>query len=154
MGVKSMWWDPFEEMHDLERRMNRAMRRFWGGTARPALPAAEGTTKEWAVEPYTDIVDKDGELVLTADIPGVEKEDIKINISDGSIEISAETKKEEKEEKEGYIRRERSYGRYYRSYSLPAAVDPEKVKAKYNNGVLEVRLPKTEAKKGKSVKID
>jgi HSP20 family protein len=149
-----MRWDTFEEMRDLEKRMNRAMRNFWGGTSRTALPAAEGTTQEWAVEPYTDIVDKEGELVLTADIPGVNKDDIKINISDGNIEISAETKKEEKEEKEGYIRRERSFGRYFRSYSLPAAVNFEDVKASYKNGVLEVHMPKSEEKKGKSIKVD
>jgi HSP20 family protein len=147
-----MWWDPFEEMREFQRRMNRMMRGFAGG--RSMLPAPEGAIEEYRIEPYTDIMETDKEVILTADMPGLKKEDIKINVTADSIQISAETEKEEKEEKEGYLRRERSYGRYYRSYSLPSAVDPEKVKATYKNGVLEVRLPKTEAKKGKSEKID
>lgn len=147
-----MWWDPFEEMRELQRRMNRMMQGFWGG--RPMLPGPESAIEEYGREPYTDIMEADNEVVLTAEIPGVKKEDIKINVTGDSIEISAETKKEEKKEKKGFVRRERSYGRYYLKYSLPATVNPDKAKASYKNGVLEVRLPKTEAKKGKSVKID
>lgn len=149
-----MWWDPFEEMREIERRMNSAMRRFWGGSARPALPAAKGDVQLYSKEPYTDIMETDKEVILTAEMPGVKKEDIKINVTDSQIEISAETKREEKEEKEGYVWRERSYGSYYRSYTLPSAVDTENVKASYKNGVLDVRMPKSEAKKGKSIKID
>lgn len=154
-----MWWDPFEEMREIERRMNRLFRELWGRGARRRLLGAgerrlaplEGEVRE----PFTDIIETKDSVVVTAELPGVAKEDIKINATEEDIEISAETKAEEEVEKKGYYRRERSLGRYYRSYSLPARVKPEKAKATYKNGVLEIVLPKAEEKeKGRSIKID
>ncbi len=151
-----MSWDPWEEFREFERRMNRLFRDFWG--MRPRLPARERALEPreelGLIQPFTDILETDKEIVVSAEIPGVAKDDISINVREDSIEISAETKREEEEEKEGFIRRERSYGRYYRSYALPSPVNPEEAKATYKNGVLEVRMPKTEVKKGKIVKVD
>jgi HSP20 family protein len=154
-----MWWDPFEEMREIERRMNRLFRELWGRGARRRLLGAgerglaplEGEVRE----PFTDIIETKDSVVVTAELPGVAKEDIKINATEEGIEISAETKAEKEVEKKGYYRRERSLGKYYRSYSLPAKVKPEKAKATYKNGVLEIVLPKAEEKeKGRSIKID
>lgn len=154
-----MVWDIYEEMREMEKRMNRLFREFWKGEPRLALPSGETILapfrkEQGAVKPFSDIEETDKEIIVTAEIPGVEKGDININTTENSLEISAETKKEEKEEKKGYLRMERSYGKYYRSYALPSKVDPAKTKAKYKNGVLEVRLPKTEEKKGAKIAVE
>jgi HSP20 family protein len=155
-----MWWDPLEEMRDIERRMNRLFRELWGrgprARRRLPRPAWRMPPIEEAVrEPFTDIMETKDSVIVTAELPGVAKEDIKINATEDTIEISAETREERKVEEEGYYRRERSLGKYYRSYTLPAKVKPDKAKATYKNGVLEVVLPKAEEKeKGKSIKID
>ncbi len=106
-------------------------------------------------KPYTDIQETEKEVVLIADIPGVKKEDIKVNVTEEGVEIKAEKEFEKDEEKEGYIRRERSYSSFYRNYGLPARVDPKKAKAKYENGVLELTLTKkAEGKKGATINVE
>lgn len=154
-------WD-LEELRRMEEWMEKAFREtapfFWGDRRAWALPEAggAGAGEELAVgetaTPYVDIKDKKGEIVVAADLPGVEKGEISINIRGDTLEISAEKKKEkeEKDEEAGYIRRERSYTRFYRSVPLPTEVDKEKVKASFENGVLKVELPKT--KEGEEVK--
>lgn len=153
-----MRWDPIEEMKDIERRMNRLLRELWGRGPSRGLPRPGWRLQpmeEAIKEPFTDIVETKDSVIVTAELPGVEKKDIKINATEDTIEISAETKVEKKIEEKGYYRRERSFGRYYRSYTLPAKVKPDKAKATYKNGVLEVVLPKAEVKeKGKSIKIE
>ncbi len=141
-----MWWDPYEEMRELERRMNRLFRELWGrGPSRRLLGKGErGIAPLEAREPYTDIMETNDSVIVTAELPGVKKEDISINATEDGIEISAEIKREEKLEEKGFYRRERSYDRYYRSYSLPAPVKPNEAQATYKNGVLEVVLPKAD----------
>lgn len=157
------WYkDPWDDIRRCENSMNHLFEDFWGKS--PVLlhsgdtclaPVAKGEDEGDVVwEPYTDIRETEKEILLTADIPGVKKEDIEINVTDEGIEIRAETDLEKDDEKDGFIRRERSYSRYYRGYSLPSAVDPEKADATYNNGVLEIRLPKkTVEKKGKTIDV-
>jgi HSP20 family protein len=146
-----MDWTLFGEIRDMERRMNRLMRETWG-EPRLVLPSGETALVpfgevEGVIRPFSDIEDTDGEIVVTAEVPGFEKKDIRINATESSLEISAEKKEEKKEEKKGYLIRERSHGRYYRFYSLPSTVAPE-------NGLLEVRLPKTEMKKKVEIKVE
>lgn len=87
-------------------------------------------------------------------MPGLEKQDIKINVTEDTLEIATETKHEEKKEEKGYIYRERRSGSYYRAISLPSPVDPDTSKASYENGVLEIKMPKTEVKKKTPLKIE
>lgn len=153
-----MVWDPFfEEIRRLEDRMNRMFRSFWEEGPRLLEKGKRGEivpyTREYK-EPYLDMIETDKDIIVTADMPGVDKKDIDIRVTENNIEISAETKREEEEKKEGYIFRERMAGKYYRSLTLPSSVDPENVKASYKNGVLEVTLPKTEVKKKTVIKIE
>ncbi|MFQ6121022.1 MAG: Hsp20/alpha crystallin family protein [Methanosarcinales archaeon] len=153
-----MVWDPFfEEIRRLEDRMNRMFRSFWEEGPRLLERGKRGEivpyTREYK-EPYLDMIETDKDIIVTADMPGVDKKDIDIRVTENNIEISAETKREAEEKKEGYIFRERMAGKYYRSLTLPSSVDPEKVKASYKNGVLEVTLPKTEVKKKTVIKIE
>jgi HSP20 family protein len=148
------------ELREMERRMNLLMREMLRGEPRLALPTGETTLTPFGeaavgvIRPFSDIEETDGEIVVTAEVPGVEKKDININATEDSLEISAEKKEEKKEEKKGYLMWERSHGRYHRFYTLPSKVDPNKIKAIDKNGLLEVRLPKVEAKKKVSIAIE
>ncbi|HXX56667.1 MAG TPA: Hsp20/alpha crystallin family protein [Thermodesulfovibrionales bacterium] len=106
-----------------------------------------------AVSPHVDIYEEGNELVLKADLPGLEKKDLDISVSGNALTITGEKKREEKVEKGDYFRYERSHGSFFRRFELPADVDTEKIEAHLENGVLEVRLPKSEEAKSKSKKI-
>ena len=146
-------WDDFRRFEEI---MNRMFEEFSGRPRRKLLPSGErgDITQAEYREPYIDLMESDKEIIATAEMPGLEKQDIKINVTDDRLEISAETKQEEKKEEKGYVYRERRTGSYYRSVSLPSPVDPDSSKASYKNGVLEIRMPKTEIKKKKPLKID
>lgn len=103
-----------------------------------------------------DIFEDAGDIVLKAELPGMSKQDITVDLTDHIITISGEKKKEEKIEDKNFYRVERSYGAFTRSFELPSDVKADQVKAKFHDGVLEVRLPKTEEakRKAKSVPIE
>lgn len=139
---------PFESM---ERRFEEFFRRpfsmmgfpWWSG-----LEAAEGE-----IAPSVDIYEEGGDVVVKSELPGMKKEDIEVNLTEDSITISGEKKKEEKVEKKGYSRLERSYGSFTRSFGLPSEVRTEDAKAKFKDGILEIRIPKTEEAKRKARKV-
>jgi HSP20 family protein len=129
---------------------------FWGSPSRRLLPSGERESllPAQVKQPFIDILEGDKELIATVEIPGLEKEDISITLTSDRLEISAETKKEEKKEEEGYIYRERHSGKYYRAVSLPSTIDPDNAKASFKNGVLEIKMPKSEIKKKKTLEIE
>jgi len=147
-------WDDFRRLAEMMNRMferlseSRASRRLLPSGKRIAVVPAE------VREPFIDVMEKDKEIIATAEMPGLEKQDIKINVTEDMLEISAETKQEEKKEEKGYIYRERRSGSYYRAISLPSPVDPDNSKATYENGVLEIKMPKTEVKKKTPLMIE
>ena len=147
-------WDDFRRF---EVMMNRMFEELWGRPSRrPMLTSGEKgeiVTAE-SRQPFIDVIEKDNEVIATAEMPGLEKQDIKINLTEDMLEISAETKHEEKKEEKGYLYRERRSGSYYRAISLPSPVDPDNCKASYENGILEIKMPKTEIKKKKPLKIE
>ena len=147
-------WDDFRRFEEM---MNRMFEEFWGRPSRRRLlPAGERgaiVPAEYR-EPFIDVIETDKEVIATAEMPGLEKQDIKINVTEDRLEISAETKHEEKKEEKGYVYRERRSGSYYRAISLPSPVDPDKSKASYKNGVLEIKMPKTEVKKKTPLRIE
>lgn len=105
-------------------------------------------------QPFIDVMETDKEVVATAEMPGLKKEDIKINITDDRLEISTENKHQEEKQGKEYFYKEIRSGGYYRSISLPSSVAPNSAKASYNNGILEVKMPKTEIKKKTSINIE
>ncbi len=149
-------WDPFREMRWLEKRMDRLMQEMGGlGSSQKLLsgqkeemPLASG----W-LSPAVDLQESPREIKITADIPGVKKEDIQLDVSEDTIEIKAEVKEEKKEEKKGYAYQERRSGTFYRLLDLPAKVDAAKSKASYENGILTISLPKTEELKKTKIEI-
>ena len=149
--------EPFDDFRRFEEMMNRMFESFWGRpTSRRLLSSGErgAVVPSEYREPFIDVMEKDKEIIATAEMPGLEKKDIKINVTEDMLEISAETKQEEKKEEKGYIYRERRSGSYYRAISLPSPVDPDNSKATYENGVLEIKMPKTEVKKKTPLMIE
>ena len=143
---------PFEEMERLfEGYFPRGwMRPFnwerpsWGELGAPF----EGKT------PRVDIVDRDNELVVKAELPGVDKKDLDISMTENTVTIKGSTSHEEKEEKGDYYRSEMSRGSYSRTLALPSDVEADKAKAKFKDGVLELTLPKLKKAKRRSVKVE
>ena len=146
------WFDPFEELRRLQERMYRIFKEIEPSfMEREMLPVAGGELA--TVEPFVDVIDKGDKVVVAVDIPGVEKEALSVNISGDRLEVSAERKKEAEEEKDGYVRRERTYTNYYRAIPLPAEVDADKADATFENGVLEITMPKVKAIEKKKIEI-
>ncbi len=139
---------PFEEM---ERWFEDFWRRPFSLMTPGLWPKKTGEFE--TIMPTVDIYEEGNEVVLKADMPGIEKKDLDISVSGGFLTISGHRKKEEKVEKGTYFRYERSHGSFFRRFELPSDVDAEKVKAHLENGILEVRIPKTEEVKGRSRKI-
>jgi len=149
--------DTWDEFRRFEEMMNRMFEGFMGRPGRRLmLPSGERGEVVLAEsrQPFIDVIETDKEVIATAEMPGLEKQDIKINLTEDRLEISTETKHEEKKEEKGYLYRERCSGSYYRAISLPSPVDPDNSKASYKNGVLEIKMPKTEIKKKKPLKIE
>jgi len=144
--MKMAWWtDPFEEIRRLRREIDRI---FDALASMPELSAK----LEWR-EPLVDMKETEDSVIIEVELPGLNKEDIQLKATDDSLEIKGESKKIVEEAKEGFIRKERSYRGFYRRISLPIKVKPEEAKAKYENGILRVELPKAEPKKGKFKEI-
>ncbi len=104
--------------------------------------------------PAVNIRDQGNSLVITAELPGVSKEDVDLNITDDAVEIHAEARKETEERREGYVHRERSARAFHRYVTLPAAVDPDTAEAHLEDGVLHVELPKRVPTRTRKVKVD
>lgn len=150
-----MWLDPFEEMRRIEERMNRLFREFWGGRHFPVEEKGRHSLVPFEYrEPYADVQETNKEVIVTAEMPGVNKGDINIRLRDSTLEISAEKKHEAEGKEKDYYLAERTYRKFYRALSLPAKVLSDKAKATYKNGVLEIRLPKAEPEKKTTIKVE
>ena len=103
--------------------------------------------------PAMDLVESEAEFVLRADLPGLSEADVKIELEDSTLTISGDRKSESESERDGYLRVERATGTFQRSLTLPKGVDPEAVSAKFDRGVLEVRIPKPAARKPRRIEI-
>ena len=140
---------PFEE---IEKWFEEALRRPFSMLRSSMWPKTELEEFE-TVMPHVDILEEGKELVMRADLPGMKKEDVDINLTENVLTVSGQKKKEEKVEKGNYFRYERSHGSFFRRFELPYGIDTEKIKATLEDGVLEIRLPRTHEAVEKSRKI-
>lgn len=124
--------------YDLQSEMNRMFDDMFGGLVRRPTGSQRGQTSEWA--PSMDVLQKDGDLVVRAELPGVKLDDVNITVHDNLLTISGERKHEQEEERAGYFVRERRHGSFQRSMQLPEGVDEEHIRARFTDGVLEVIL--------------
>jgi HSP20 family protein len=147
-------WRPFMDLDRWERDAERMMEQFFGRTMMPWWPKGWFRSEPMAVNaPIVDVyVDKD-DVVIKAELPGMEKDDIEVNLSNHSLTLKGEKKRKEKIKEENYYCSERIYGSFSRALELPSDVQGEKVKASFTNGVLEIRLPIAETAKAKSIKV-
>jgi HSP20 family protein len=137
-------WEPTREVDSLQSEVNRLFDGFFGnGSPTPK--------RRWV--PAMDLAETDDQLVLRADLPGLERDDVQIEIKDAVLTISGERRAEHEEKSEGYHRVERAFGRFSRSLTLPQGIDADDVAADFDNGVLEVRIPKPEERKPHRVAI-
>jgi HSP20 family protein len=141
-------WEPFRELSTLQNEMNRLF-----NTVFDAPSAANGgsTLRRWM--PAMDLVETADHFVLRADLPGMSQDDVKIEFEDGTLTVSGERKAEHESKNEGYYRVERAFGAFSRSLTLPQGIDPEAVTANFENGVLEIRVPKPEERKPRRIEI-
>jgi HSP20 family protein len=142
-------WEPVAELNTIQNEMNRLFNTFFdqpGPTGR-----GNGTTRRWL--PPTDLVETDEHYVLRADLPGLSDGDVNVQLEDNVLTISGERKAEHEDQQEGYYRLERASGMFSRSLTLPDGVDPDSIQAHFDRGVLEIRIPKPEQKKPKTVQI-
>jgi HSP20 family protein len=139
-------WDPFRELTSFRDQVNRLFEDtvFRGQNAGTALTA-------WA--PAVDIYETESELVLKADVPDIEEKDLDIRIENNTLTLRGERKLEQSVSEDNFLRVERSYGAFSRSFSLPNTVNAEAIQAEYRNGVLTVRMPKREESKPRQVKV-
>lgn len=140
-------WDPGYEVDSLQSEVNRIFDGFFGGSGRQT----NGVARRWI--PAMDLAETEDELVLTADLPGMDERDLTLEIKDSVLTIAGERKDQRETKDRGYHRVERSFGRFSRSLSLPEGVDADKVSAQFDRGVLEVRIPKPEERKPHRVAI-
>jgi HSP20 family protein len=141
-------WEPVRELNSLQQEMNRLFSTFFDT---PTGGNGNTTARRWI--PAMDLVETDDHYVLTADLPGLAEGDIDLEFEGDVLTLSGERKAEHSERREGFYRLERATGAFSRSLTLPEGIDPEAVKAKFDNGVLEVRIPKPEQRKPRKVAI-
>ena len=142
------WWDPMRDLAGIQDKMNQIFEdTFTRGRGRE-----EGLTGGmWT--PAVDIYETDANVVVKAELPGVQKDQVGVEVKDGVLTLRGERKYEKEVKEENFHRIERSYGTFQRSFSLPTTVDQEKISATMKDGVLEVSLPKREAAKPKQISV-
>ena len=141
-------WNPWREMPAVPGRLNRF---FDDPFFRLGRLADDSEMGMW--NPAVDLYEKDDHFMIKAELPGVDKNDIKIDLKDRRLTLSGERSYDNEVKEENYYRRERSYGKFQRAFTLPEDVDSEKIKAEYKDGVLQIEVPKPEEKKAKKVTI-
>jgi HSP20 family protein len=147
----SPWADPFTVMRSLTEEMDRLFEDFGLGGMMPRVGrglaqqgAGAGPLGQTGWSPQIEVFQREGQLVMRADLPGLNKEDVKVEITDDALTLRGERRQEHEENREGFFRSERSYGSFYRSIPLPDGVNGEEAQATFRNGVLEVTIPVTQ----------
>jgi len=141
-------WEPFRDLLASQREFDRLFREAFS----PALAEGEVSTRTWA--PPVDIYENGDNLVLKAELPGINPDDVEIRVEDNTLYLKGERKFEKEVKEQSYHRVERTYGTFTRTFSLPNSVDADKVSANYKDGVLTLTMPKREEAKPKTIKIN
>ena len=133
-------WDPFREMTQVQNQLNRLVDQVWGGRQESWLPAV-------------DVFDKQDAVVLKAELPGMDPDQIQIEVEDNVLTIKGERRFEETVDEERYYRVERRFGSFQRSLALPQGVKADEIGASYEDGILVVTVPKAEEEKPKRIEV-
>jgi HSP20 family protein len=136
-------WEPFRELASFQNEMSRFMNGLLDGPGR--------VTQSWV--PALDVWETDAEVVYAFDLPGIPEDKISIEVKEDTLTVSAEREKTEEVSDERFYRFERRYGSFARAVGLPQSVDQERIAARFENGVLEIRIPKPEEQKPRTIAI-
>jgi HSP20 family protein len=142
-------WDPFRELEDMQHRLSSVL-------GRQSQPRQNGdkesiTVAEWA--PVVDITEDEQEYLIKADLPEVQREEVKVTVENRVLVLSGQRRLEKENKNRKYHRIERSYGSFVRSFSLPDDADPDKVNAEFKEGVLKLRIPKSESARPRQIEV-
>jgi HSP20 family protein len=140
-------WDPFRELEHMQSRLNR----FFSDTSFQRAGDDGMSFSGWS--PAVDLQETDNEYLIKADLPDVKKEDVKVELVDGAVTIEGERQQEKEEKGKKFHKIEREYGKFLRRFALPTEVDASKVQAEFQNGVLNVHLPKSATAKPKAIAV-
>ncbi len=141
-------WNPIKDVFSLRNRMNRVFGDFYFPTNRE-----EGDLSTWNWNPVVDVYDNDDNIVLKAEIPGIDKKDIVVDVKGRVLTLKGERSSDNEVKEDNYYRRERCFGKFERAFNLPVDVELDKIKANYKDGVLEIEIPKPEEKKPKQITV-
>ena len=139
-------WEPAREINTIQQEVNRLF-----GTLLDGQGGDVSGGRRWI--PAMDLVEEGDHYVLRADVPGVSQDDVQIEVDGGVLTVSGERRSEHEQRTDGYYRIERASGRFSRSLTLPDGIDPDGIEAGYEDGVLEVRIPKPEQSKPRRVQV-
>jgi HSP20 family protein len=139
--------DPFREMLDLQRGINQLFDSSVGRTSNEGVGLST-----WS--PAVDIYEDDAAFIIKLELPEVTREDVKVNLHENTLSISGERRIENEDKREGYHRVERSYGQFYRSFTLPPNVNAEAINAQFKDGMLRLSIPKKEEAKPKQIEVN
>ena len=139
-------WTPYRGLSSLQEQVNRLFDDTFSSHR-----AGQSDLATWA--PAVDVFETENELVVKADLPDMNEKDIDVRVENNTLTVRGERKFEQQASEDNYLRIERAYGTFTRSFSLPNTVNPEAIRAEYRNGVLTVRMPKREESKPKQIKI-
>ena len=140
-------WNPMRDMLSFNSGSDRFFNEFFNPSRRVPL------SRDWGWNPRVDIYEEEDVIVLKAELPGVEKDNIVIDVKDRVLTLKGERSSDSNVEEENYFRRERTFGSFERRFNLPDNVEPEKITADYKDGVLKVGIPKPEAAKAKKITV-
>ena len=141
-------WNPRNELFNWPDRFNRIFEGFFS----PAVFGDEWSSM-WEWNPAVDVYENDNSIVIKAELPGVDKKDISIDVKGGVLTLKGERSYEKEVKEDKYYTKERSFGKFQRSFTLPTDVDPDKIDADYKDGVLKLNIPKPETHKPKKITV-
>lgn len=136
-------WEPFRELASFQNEMSRFLNGLYDGSGQ--------ATQNWV--PALDVWETDSEVVYSFDVPGVPEDAISIEVKDDTLSVSADRARTEEAKEDGFYRFERRYGTFARAVGLPQGVNQDRIEARYENGVLEVRVPKPEQEKPRTIAL-
>jgi HSP20 family protein len=136
---RSQWRSPFGLLQRFADEMDRVFEGAFSGRTSSSWSGLSEASGAWA--PEIDVFQRGNELVIHADVPGLNKEDLKVDVQEDAVTIQGERRREHEEEREGIYRSERSYGTFYRTIPLPPGAITDQAKAQFKNGVLEIVMP-------------
>ena len=141
-------WNPMRDMFSFRHQMNHLFDDVFGSVVR-----GDSGLSMWNRYPTVDIYDNDENIIIKAELPGIDKKDIVIDVKDGVLTLKGERSFDNEVKEEKYYCRERMFGKFERVFRLPADVDPEKIRADYKDGILKIDIPKSEEQQPKQITV-